>query len=75
MRKNSALGLDGIPVEFYKCFRDQVKGPELEMYEKFHRGELNLSRLNYGLISLIPKLKETNNIKQFMPICLLRVDL
>jgi hypothetical protein len=35
---------------------------------------LNLSRLNYGLISLIPKMKEANNIKQYMPICLLGVD-
>jgi hypothetical protein len=63
MRKNSALGPDGIPVDFYKCFWEQVNGPELETYKKFHRGELNLSRLNYGPISLIPKLKETNNIK------------
>jgi hypothetical protein len=44
------------------------------MFEKFHKGELNLSRLNYGLISLIPKLKEANNIKQFRPICLLGVN-
>jgi hypothetical protein len=43
------------------------------MFEKFHKGELNLSRLNYGLISLIPKLKEANNIKQFRPIYLLEV--
>jgi hypothetical protein len=33
-----------------------------------------MSRLNYGLITLIPKLKEANNIKQFRPICLLNVD-
>jgi hypothetical protein len=43
----------------------------LEMFEKNHRGELNISRLNYGLISLIPKLKEANNIKQYRPIFLL----
>jgi hypothetical protein len=44
------------------------------MLRKFHKGELNLSRLNYGLISLILKIKEANNIKQYMPICLLGVD-
>jgi hypothetical protein len=43
----------------------------LEMFGKFHREELNISRLNYGLISLISKLKEANNIKQYRPICLL----
>jgi hypothetical protein len=44
------------------------------MFRKFHRGELNLSRLNYGLTSLIPKTEEANNIKQYRPICLLGVD-
>jgi hypothetical protein len=44
------------------------------MFEEFQRGDLNLSRLNYDLISLIPKMKEANNIKQYMPICLLGVD-
>jgi hypothetical protein len=56
---------------FYKCFWDQIKGHVLEMFGKFHREELNISRLNYGLISLISKLKEANNIKQYRPICLL----
>jgi hypothetical protein len=46
----------------------------MEMFQKFYLGELNLSRLSYGLISLIPKLKEANNIKQYRPICLLGVD-
>jgi hypothetical protein len=32
------------------------------------------SRLNYGMISLIPKTKEAKNIKQYRPICLLNVD-
>lgn len=41
---------------------------------EFYRGELNLSRLNYGMISLIPKTKEANNIRQYRPICLLNVD-
>jgi hypothetical protein len=52
-------------------FLDKIKSLVLEMFEKFHRGELNISKLNYGLISLIPKLKEANNIKQYRPICLL----
>jgi hypothetical protein len=44
------------------------------MFDKFYRGELNLRRLNYGLISLIPKSKEANTIKHYRPICLLGVD-
>jgi hypothetical protein len=44
------------------------------MFDKFYKRKLNLSRLNYVLISLIPKLKEANNIRQYRLICLLGVD-
>jgi hypothetical protein len=74
MDANSAPGTDGLPVGFYKEFWHNIKYLMLEMFTEFYRGELNLSRLNYGMISLIPKLKEANNIKQYRPICLLNVD-
>jgi hypothetical protein len=41
--------------------------------EDFYNGSLNLSRLNYGIIVLIPKLKEADNIKQNRSICPLNV--
>lgn len=37
----------------------------------FHRGELNLSRLNFALITLIPKENEARHVKKFRPISLL----
>jgi hypothetical protein len=58
----------------FKCFWEQIKGPMFDMFEKLHKVELNLSAMNYGLIPLIPKLKEANNIKQYKPIWLLGVD-
>ena len=33
-----------------------------------------MKRLNCGVITLVPKLKKANNIKQYRPICLLNVD-
>jgi hypothetical protein len=42
------------------------------MMEDFHRGVLNLSRINYEMIMLIPKLKEVANIRH-RPIWLLNV--
>jgi hypothetical protein len=63
MNPNSALGPDGLNAAFYKSFWDKVKDTVIEMFENFCEGKLNLSRLNYGMISLIPKLKEANNIK------------
>ena len=35
---------------------------------------LDVRRLNYGVITLVPKIQEANNIKQYRPICLLNVD-
>jgi hypothetical protein len=74
MEVNSAPGPDGLPVGFYREFWAELKPLVLEMFNDFFRGELNLSRQNYGMISLIPKIKEANNIKQYRPICLLNVD-
>ena len=44
------------------------------MFKDFNKDQLDIKRLNYGVITLVPKLKEANNIKQFRPICLLHVD-
>jgi hypothetical protein len=61
-------------VGFYRAFWPELKHIFLEMFQALHRGELNLRRLNYGMISLIPKLKEANNIRQYRPICVLNID-
>jgi hypothetical protein len=36
-------------------------------------GRLNLGRLNYGAVILIPQIDDTHKIKQYRPICLLDV--
>jgi len=43
------------------------------MLNNLHKEDLNLARLNFGVITLIPKVKGATNIKQFRPICLLNV--
>jgi hypothetical protein len=50
-----------------------VKWWLIQMFEDFYRGYLDLSRINYGIIVLLPILKEVVSIKQYMPICLLNV--
>jgi hypothetical protein len=74
MDVNASPGPDGLPVGFYREFWQEIKLIVLEMFQDLYRGELNLSRLNFGMISLIPKIKEANTIKQYRPICLLNVD-
>jgi hypothetical protein len=44
------------------------------MVTDFNGGKLDLRRLNYGVIMLVPKTKETNTIRQYRSICLLKVD-
>jgi hypothetical protein len=43
------------------------------MLDQLYQGNLDLWRLNYGVIILLPKVKPATNIKQFRPICLLNV--
>jgi hypothetical protein len=47
MNTSSTPGPDGLPVEFYKCFWEQVRGPVFEMFDNLFDGKLDLSRLNY----------------------------
>jgi hypothetical protein len=44
------------------------------MVMDFNNNNLDLKRLNFGVITLVPKLQDANTIKQYMPICLLNVD-
>lgn len=46
----------------------------MQMVNDFYLGELDVQRLNYGVITLIPKIKGANNVKQYRPICLLNVS-
>ncbi|OQU88913.1 hypothetical protein SORBI_3002G120601, partial [Sorghum bicolor] len=74
MDSNSAPGPDGLPAGFYKKMWPHIGETVVEMFNKLHFEELNMSRMNYDMITLIPKLKEANNIKQNRPICLLNAD-
>jgi hypothetical protein len=46
----------------------------VDMINDFYLGHLDIGRLNYGVITLIPKAPSENNIKQYHPICLLNVS-
>jgi len=56
MDKNKAAGPDKIPVEFYQACWDTVKSDVLELFEDFHRCGFDMRRLNYGIITLLPKI-------------------
>lgn len=71
--RKSAPGPEGFPTFFYKFFGVSLNIISWKWLEISLRGELELKRLNYGVITLIPKIKDANTIKQFRPICLINV--
>ena len=46
----------------------------MALFMDFHKEELNLYSLNFGIITLIPKIHEATKIQQYRPICVLNVS-
>ncbi|KAJ1526351.1 hypothetical protein ONE63_009500 [Megalurothrips usitatus] len=71
---NRAPGLDGIPIEFYKFFWDQIKIIFLKVVQNFHQtGELPAS-MKKIVISPIPKKGDRLQIKNWRQIALINTD-
>jgi mannosylglycoprotein endo-beta-mannosidase len=73
MEHNKASGPDGFPAEFYQTFWDTIKSDLLDLFNVLHAGQLELFRLNFGEVILLPKVNQAERIQQFRPICLLNV--
>ena len=56
MKHNKAPGPDGFPAEFYQVFWSLIKEDVIAMFRYFHKGKLDLFSLNFGVITLLPKL-------------------
>jgi hypothetical protein len=74
MEHNKAPGPDGFPAEFYQVFWGVIKGDLLAMFHDFHKDTLDLFSLNFGIITLIPKIENATKIQQYRPICVLNVS-
>ncbi len=69
LKQNKAPGPDGFLGDFYIKFWDLIKGDLLDLVNDFHRGVLDIERLNYVIIT-----KDAAQIQKFRPICLLNVS-
>jgi len=74
MEHNKAPGPDGFPVEFYQNFWEIIKSDLMEMFVSLQAGRLDLFRINFGEIILLPKINDAERIQQYRPICLLNVS-
>ena len=74
MEHNKSPGSDGFPAEFYQVFREIIKADLISLFMEFHEERLPIYSLNFGVITLLPKIKEATKIQQYRPICLLNVS-
>jgi hypothetical protein len=73
MKHNSAPGPDGFPTEFFQIFWDLIQMDILNLFKDFYVGNLKIERLNYGMVTLLLKVDNAVDMKNFRPICLLNV--
>jgi hypothetical protein len=72
-KADTAPGPDGFPVSFFKSCWNWLKPLLLNILNEFALGRLDIARLNFGVLSLIPKVPGADSIKQFRPIALINV--
>jgi hypothetical protein len=71
-KTNKAVGPDGIPIEFYRTCWDIVKQHVMVVFDDRFEHKIDLDRINYDIITLIPKSVVSDVIQKFRPICLLQ---
>ncbi|KAK1612124.1 hypothetical protein QYE76_035797 [Lolium multiflorum] len=73
MEKNKAAGPDGFPIEFYQHRWEIIITDIMHIFNDLSEHRIDLDRINYGIITLIPKSADADIIQKFRPICLLQV--
>jgi hypothetical protein len=63
MEHNKAPGPDRFLAEFYQVFWGIIKADLLPLFVDLHREELDLYSLNFGIITLIPKINNATKIQ------------
>ena len=74
MKKAKVPGIDGIPVEFYSWGWKIVKRQFVEVLQYVQKTEDVHDKFLDGLIAVVHKKGDTNEIKNYRPLTLLNVD-
>ena len=74
MKLNKSPGSDGLSVEFYQTFWNQLKGPFMNsLNESIQKGQLTDTQ-SHGILSLIFKSGDETYLNNWRPLTLLNVD-
>jgi len=65
MARDKALRPDGFPALFYQDFWEMVKLDIIDIFEEFFDGTLEIERIKYAQVVLIPKTQGANTVYQF----------
>lgn len=68
---DGAPGPDGFPFLFLQKFWSLIKFDIISMFSDFYEGNLDIFRLNFAVLTLIPKEPNAIVMKKFRPISLL----
>jgi hypothetical protein len=63
MEHNKTPGLDDFPSEFYQFFWEIVKPDFMKVFYEFYAGRLPIHSLNFGVITLLPKVDDATRIQ------------
>ena len=63
-------GPDGFPFFIYQKYWDIVKFDLMNLFDAWFENKLDLFRLNFAMITLIPKEEDAKTMKKFRPISL-----
>jgi hypothetical protein len=69
-----ATGPDDFSFLFYQKFWVVIKDDLMAVVRGFEKGEVNIARLNYVVITLIPQEQEAGSLKKFSPISLINCN-
>lgn len=73
MEKINLIHLTIFVLNSIKVVGGIIRKDIIEVFEEFHSEKINVSKINYDIISLLPKVKEASKIQQYRPIFLLIV--